>query len=111
MATMIERLQSALDNPTLGRRRFITRAMKASATLTAVAAGVSVTTTVASAQNGTFQVQCCNLAFANHCNAGCPCNSTFWSWSCSSAAGCSTWECGECWDCQCSIIRKICNCC
>ena len=110
MSSMLERLESLpllIADPGLNRRRFISRAMRFSAAVAATAAGVGATTQVEAAN-----VHCCNLAFPNNiCRQPCPCSTTFWAWDCTDSRDCRTWSCGECWNCGCSVLTKICNCC
>ena len=105
MASILERLQTAVLDLDLSRRRFLSRAMRTSAVLTAVAAGAGKVTEARAAN-----VACCTLAFPHNVRTRCPCRLD-WSWTCTQDRECRTWECGECYSCRTSSLRLVCHCC
>jgi len=113
MATVLEKLQAAMLDPSWSRRRLLGRVVQGSAAVAAAAAGVVVTgTTVAQA----YTYGCCNLAYgppfcANHSCGSCSGGSDY-VWYCTAdPPNCYTLACGECYTCGCSYAYKVCNCC
>ncbi len=113
MATVLEKLQTAMLDPGWSRRRFLGRVVRGSAAVAAAAAGVATTgTTVAQAF---YSYGCCNLVygppFCPNNSCGSCSGSTDYRWYCTDSISCYTMACGECYTCGCSYAYRVCRCC